>query len=78
MPIHSGGMTLLTINELREQFPLPRRPSVETIRRLIRKKQLAGRKFGNAWYVSTRSLEHFFEGTPVEPETEGTTGELKL
>jgi len=74
-PVNLGGMRLLNLDEIRERFPAPSRPSLETLRRYIRSGQIHGRKIGGSWYVSTRSLELFLEGAPsAGPDAPPTAG----
>jgi len=69
MPIHLGGLVLHSIEEIRAAFPPETRPSLETLRRHIRVKRLAGRKVGASWYVSEKALESYFGGLPPPTET---------
>jgi len=78
MPVPIGGTKFFALEELVELFPAKHRPSQETIRRYIRKKQLAGRKVGGAWYVSERSVQVFLEGRPAEPAPDPRADELGL
>lgn len=70
MPMKLGGMTLLSLEEIRAAFPERHRPSLETLRRYIRTKALHGRKVGGSWYASTRSLEIFLGHAPETPAEE--------
>jgi hypothetical protein len=77
-PVPIGGTKFYSIEEVAELFPEKHRPSLETIRRYIRLKVLAGRKVGGAWYCSERSVQVFLEGRPAEPAVNPDAADVGL
>jgi len=69
VPIHLGGTILLSLDEIRAEFPADHRPSLETLRRYIRSRLLGGHKVGTSWYCTQRALDRFFEGEPPPTDT---------
>jgi len=68
VPVQFGSMVFLSLQEVRDRFPKERRPSMETLRRYIRARQLAGRKVGVGWYCSEHALEVFLAGAGLANE----------
>ena len=64
MPIELDGLTLYTVEELSEKLSV----SVNTIRDYIRSGKLKGRKMGIKWFISSDSLQEYFNrDLPVMP-----------
>jgi excisionase family DNA binding protein len=65
-PRKIGDTAIFTVDELAPQFGV--KPS--TIRRYIRQGRIAGRKVGNAYYITEKAINDFLNGPPARPEKE--------
>jgi hypothetical protein len=63
---HLGNLIFYSLAEVQAAFPLGNRPSLESLRRYIRNRELRGRKVGNDWYCTEQALAAFLAGYPVE------------
>lgn len=69
MPTEIAGETYWTLLELVALFPRASRPSLETIRRSIRKGKLKATKLGRAVLVSSNALRALLDGSPKPVQT---------
>jgi len=56
MPVEIGGMILLSLKEITDEFDI----TEYALRRYIRIGRISGKKFGRNWYVPEKALKDFF------------------
>jgi hypothetical protein len=71
MTIQVAGISLYTLEELREPFNKAGHPlSMLTLRAYAKAGKIKARKMGNRWYVSEDALRDYFRGAGAEPKAE--------
>jgi len=61
MPVQLGTLVLYNVEEFSAKFGL----HPVTVRALIRKGRIHGRKMGNRWYVSEDAFRDYFRDAPT-------------